>query len=188
MTALSELDKMLSGALYAASDPELVAMRSRARRLCRRFNETDPDDRAGRAALLETLLASAGEDAWIEPPFFCDYGTFISLGRGVLVNVNCVILDCSYVRVGDQTQIAPNVTISAATHPVDAAERVRGPEMAYPVTIGNRVWIGVGAVIGPGVTIGDDTTIGAGGVVIQDVPARVVAAGNPCRVIRSLDI
>lgn len=109
------------------------------------------------------------------------------MGRDVFVHVNCVILDCARVRIGDQTQIAPNVTIAAATHPVDAAERAKGPEMAYPVTIGNRVWTGAGAIIGPGVTIGDDTNIGAGIVVMKDVPARVVAAGNPCRVLRSLE-
>lgn len=186
MRARSELDKMLAGEPYLSSDPELVAMRSRARRLCRRFNDSDPDDQAERFGLLGTLLGSVGEDVWIEAPFFCDYGTYVALGRGVHINVNCVILDCSYVRIGDQTLIAPNVTISPATHPVDAAERAKGPEMAYPVTIGNRVWIGAGAIIGPGVTIGDDTTIGAGSVVVKDVPPLVLAAGNPCRVIRSL--
>lgn len=186
MTASSELDKMLAGELYSASDSELVAMRVRARRLCRRFNDTDPDDRAGRARLLGELLGSGGEDAWIEPPFFCDYGTYIHVGREVQINVNCVILDCGHVRIGDRVQIAPNVIIAAATHPVDAAERAKGPEMGHPVTIGDRAWIGAGAVIGPGVTIGGDTTIGAGSVVVRDVPARVVAAGNPCRVLRSL--
>lgn len=187
MSSLSELDKMLAGALYSSSDSELVSMRNRARRLCRSFNETDPGDRAGRARVLGELLGSVGEGVWIEPPFFCDYGTHISMGRDVYVNVNCVILDCARVRIGDQVQIAPNVVIAAATHPVGAAERAKGPEMAYPVTIGNRVWIGAGAIIGPGVTIGDDTTIGAGSVVLEDVPPRVVAAGNPCRVVRSLD-
>lgn len=179
---------MLAGELYSASDPVLVALRARARRLCRRFTDTDPDDRAGRARILGELLGSVAEDVWIEPPFFCDYGAHIAMGREVQINVNCVILDCSHVRIGDQVQIAPNVTIAAATHPVDAAARAAGPEMAYPVTIGNRVWIGAGAIIGPDVTIGDDTTIGAGSVVVKDVPARVVAAGNPCRVIRSLEL
>ena len=106
--------------------------------------------------------------------------------RNVEINFNCVILDCGYVRIGDQTLIGPNVTISPATHPVDPVERAKGEEMGYPVGIGSRVWIGAGAIIGPGVTIGDGTTIGAGSVVVRDVPARVVAAGNPCRVIRSL--
>ncbi len=185
--AHSEKEKMLAGALYDASDPELVAMRSRARRLTHAFNRSDPDDRVERARLLGELFASVGEGVWIEPPFFCDYGNQISLGRGVYMNFVCVILDCSHVRIGDQTQFGPQVTISAATHPLDAMERASGPELAYPVTIGNRVWIGAGAIIGPGVTIGDDTTIGAGSVVMKDVPPRVVAAGNPCKTIRSLE-
>ncbi len=187
MTAVSELDKMLGGALYDASDPELMTMRTRARRLAQAFNVTEPGDRAGRNRLLAELLGAVGERVWIEPPFFCDYGTHISIGHGVSINFNCVILDCARVRIGDQVQFAPNIVIAAATHPVHAAERAKGPELAYPVTIGNRVWIGAGAIIGPGVTIGDDTTIGAGTVVLKDVPPRVVAAGNPCRVIRSLD-
>ena len=185
--ARSEKEKMLKGALYDASDPELVALRSRARRLTQEFNGTDPDDRAERARLLGELFDSVGEGAWIEPPFFCDYGSHISLGRGVYMNFVCVILDCSHVRIGDQTQIGPQVTISAATHPLDAGERANGPELAYPVNIGNRVWIGAGAIIGPSVTIGDDTTIGAGSVVLKDVPPRVVAAGNPFKTIRSLE-
>lgn len=187
MTARSERQKMLAGELYAASDPELLALRVRARRLAQAYNRTDPDDVQGRADLLAELLGSVGDGVWIEPPFFCDYGENIAVGRSVYVNVNCVVLDCNHVRIGDQTQLGPNVIISAATHPVDARERVKGPEMAYPVTIGNRVWIGAGAIIGPGVRIGDDTTIGAGSVVTKDVPAAVVAAGNPCRVLRSLD-
>jgi len=187
MSARSEREKMLNGELYDASDSELAAMRSRARRLTQAFGRTDPDDRIERARLLSELLGSMGECAWIEPPFFCDYGSHISLEHGVYMNFNCVILDCNHVRIGHQTQFGPNVTISAATHPLDAAERTKGPEMAYPVVIGNRVWIGAGAIIGPGVTIGDDTTIGAGSVVLKDVPPNVVAAGNPCQVIRSLE-
>lgn len=186
MIARSEKKKMLDGDLYDASDPELVALRCRARRLARTFNGTDPENRLELTRLLGELLGSVGERVWIEPPFFCDYGNHISLGRGVFMNVNCVILDCNHVRIGDQTQIGPNVTITAATHPLDAKERAKGPELAHPVVIGNMVWIGAGAIIGPGVTIGDETTIGAGSVVTKDVPARVVAAGNPCRIIRSL--
>ena len=187
VTASSEKEKMLSGALYDASDPELTRLRVKARRLLHAFNHTDPDDGDERARLLGELLGSAGDGAWIEPPFFCDYGSQIFLGRGVFMNFNCVILDCNTVRIGDRTQLGPNVTIAAAKHPIDAAERVKGPELAEPVTLGRRVWIGAAAVIGPGVTIGDDSTVGAGSVVTKDVPPRVVAAGNPCRVIRSLE-
>ena len=182
----TEREKMLSGALYDAADAELRAMRLAARRLTHAFNHAEPDAREQRKGILGELLAAVGDGTWVEPPFHCDYGRHIELGAGIYVNFNCVILDCNRVRIGDQAQIAPNVVISAATHPVDAAERCRGPELAFPVTIGRRVWIGAGAIIGPGVTIGDDTTIGAGSVVVRDVPAGVVAAGNPCRVIRSL--
>ena len=186
MAQQSERDKMLSGALYDASDPELIGLRTQARRRTRAFNDTDPGDRAGHLRHLVQLFAAVGEGSWIEPPFHCDYGCHIWLGQAVYMNFNCVVLDCNHVRIGDQTQFGPNVTVSAATHPLDAAERVRGPELAFPVTIGRRVWIGAGAIIGPGVTIGDDTTIGAGSVVMKDVPAGVVAAGNPCRTLRSL--
>ena len=178
---------MLDGVLYDASDPELVGMRMQARRLTRAFNNTDPEDRKERRRLLGDLLGAFGRRAWIEPPFFCDYGCYIWVGEGVFMNFNTVILDCNHVRIGDLTQFGPNVTIAAATHPLDAAERVKGPELGYPVTIGRRVWIGAGAIIGPGVTVGDDTTIGAGSVVTKDVPPGVVAAGNPCRVIRAID-
>ncbi|CCQ75114.1 sugar O-acetyltransferase [Magnetospira sp. QH-2] len=183
---ISELSKMLGGDLYDASDPELVALRLRARRLTRAYNLSEPDAIDERRLLLNELLGVMGEGTWIEPPFHCDYGSQISLGRGVYMNFNCIILDCNHVRIGDQTQLGPNVTLSAATHPLDAEQRVAGPELAYPITIGNRAWIGAGAIIGPGVTIGEDTTIGAGSVVMKDVPPGVVAAGNPCRVIRGL--
>ena len=183
---LSEKEKMLAGLLYEPFDPELKEMRRRARRWAQAFNGSDADDGAGRHRLLVELLEAVGRRVWVEAPFFVDYGCFITLGNNVYINTNCVILDCNRVRIGNQTQLGPNVTLSPATHPVDAAERVAGPEMAYPIAIGDRVWIGAGAIIGPGVTIGDDTTIGAGSVVMKDVPARVVAAGNPCRVIRAL--
>jgi len=185
-TDMSEKEKMLAGALYDPFDPELKEMRRRARRWAQAFNRSDADDAAGRRRLLDDLLESVGRRVWIEPPVYVDYGCFITLGDNVYINTNCVILDCNRVRIGNQTQLGPNVTLSPATHPVNAAERVAGPEMAYPITIGNRVWIGAGAIIGPGVTIGDDTTIGAGSVVMKDVPPRVVAAGNPAHVIRTL--
>jgi maltose O-acetyltransferase len=178
----TDREKMLRGELYDASDAELVAMRKRARTLWERLDAGGAD----RDALLRELLGTLGDGAVIEPPFFCDYGTNIHLRAGVFVNMNCVFLDPAPITIGAQTMIGPSVQIYTATHPVDAAERVRGPELAYAVTIGARVWIGGAAVICPGVTIGDDTTIGAGSVVTRDVPSRVVAAGNPCRVIREL--
>ena len=132
------------------------------------------------------MLGEKGEGVYIEPPFYCDYGSNIFLGNKVYMNFNCVILDCNIVRIGDGTMLGPAVQIYAATHPLDAAQRAAGPELAYPVTIGRDVWIGGGAIIGPGVTIGDNTTIGAGSVVVKDIPANVFAAGNPCKAIRQL--
>jgi maltose O-acetyltransferase len=186
MTGDSQRARMLAGQLYDVSDPELVAMRLRARRLTRVYNHSGPDDVAGRRAWLAELLGALGDGVIIEPPFHCDYGVHIRIGEGVYVNFGCVVLDCNTVEIGAGTQIAPHVVISAATHPIDPDERRKGPEMAYPVTIGRNIWIGAGAVIGAGVTIGDDTTIGAGSIVLDDVPPRVLAAGTPCRVVRPL--
>lgn len=175
---------MVAGELYDAGDPELVAERERARRLTGLYNATAPDDAAGRRDLLDELLAAAGTAAWIEPPFFCDYGWNITLGERAFLNFNCVVLDCAPVTIGDRSLLGPAVQLSAATHPVDPRARETGLELAAPIAIGRNVWIGSGAIVGPGVTIGDDSVIGAGSVVVRDVPPGVVAVGNPCRVIR----
>lgn len=182
----TEKEKMLAGELYDASDPELAQARLRARRLLKAFNDSSPDELERRRAVLGQLLGTMGEGVNIEPPFYCDYGSYIQMDEGVFLNFDCVILDCNVVRIGANTQIGPAVQIYAATHPLLAAERVKGPELGYPITIGENVWIGGAAIIGPGVTIGDNTTIGAGSVVVRDIPAAVFAAGNPCRVIREL--
>jgi maltose O-acetyltransferase len=186
MTDDSQRARMLAGQLYDVSDPELMAMRLRARRLTHAYNHSGPDDVAERKTWLVELFGGLGDGVVIEPPFHCDYGVHIRIGAGVYINFGCVVLDCNTVEIGAGTQIAPQVVISAATHPVDPDERRKGPEMAFPVTIGRNVWIGAGAVIGAGVTIGDDTTIGAGSIVLADVPPRVLAAGARCRVIRPL--
>ena len=185
-TVNSQRERMLAGQLYDPLDPELVAMQLRARRLTHAFNQSAPGEGAKRKAWLSELFCVLGKRAIVQPPFHCDYGFYIRLGAGAFLNFGCVILDCNIVDIGAGTQIAPRVVISAATHPVDPDERRKGPEMAYPVTIGRNVWIGAGAIIGPGVTIGDDTTIGAGSIVLDDIPPRVLAVGTPCRVVRSL--
>jgi maltose O-acetyltransferase len=177
---------MIRGDLYLASDPELVTARVRARRLWQSYNALDPADSGARRRALASLLGSAGAGTTIEPPFFCDYGSQITLGHDVFVNYNCVFLDCSEITIGAQTQIGPAVQLYTATHPLDAATRVAGPELARPIRIGARVWIGGGAIVLPGVTIGDDTIIGAGSVVTKSVPPRMIAAGNPCRILRPL--
>jgi len=182
----TEREKMMAGEPYLASDPELVAARSRARSLIRAYNQTGPSELALRRSLADQLFGTAGPELYVEPPFFCDYGFNIHVGARVYMNFQCTILDCNRVEIGDDVMIGPGVHIYTATHPVDPDERVEGPEQALPVRIGSRVWIGGRAVILPGVTIGEGTTIGAGSVVTQDIPPRVLAVGNPCRVLRAL--
>lgn len=180
----SERERMVAGEPYDAGAPELREARGRARALTARYNATRQEEASERRTILEELLGYAGEGVSIEPPFFCDYGWNISAEDGVFLNFNCVILDVAPVRIGALTQVGPGVQISAATHPTDPRERERGVEYGRAVEIGRNVWIGAGAVIGPGVTVGDDTVVGAGSVVVRDLPAGVVAVGNPCRPIR----
>ncbi|GMU23025.1 MAG: maltose O-acetyltransferase [Phycisphaerae bacterium] len=180
----TELEKMLAGELYLAADPQLAQMRRAARRLTRLYNATTEEDSSRRREILNSLFGRVGTRVEIEPPFHCDYGRFIFAGEGLYLNFGCVILDCNEVHIGDNVLCGPYVQIYAATHPMDPAMRAAGPELTRPVRIGSRVWIGGGAIICPGVTIGDDTVIGAGSVVTRDIPAGVVAVGNPCRVVR----
>ncbi|NJO80052.1 MAG: sugar O-acetyltransferase [Cyanobacteria bacterium RM1_2_2] len=182
----TEKVRMLAGELYLASDSELAAEAMRARELLQQFNQTAAADREGRRAILRQLLGQVGEQPSIVPPFHCDYGIHISIGDRFYMNYGGVILDCNQVEIGDDVLCAPYVQIYAATHPTDPAVRLTGRELALPVKIGNNVWLGGGVIVCPGVTIGDNTTIGAGSVVTKDIPANVVAAGNPCRVIRSV--
>ena len=186
MTTLTEREKMLAALPYRAADPELVALRQTARRLCRAFNDTEGPDRSPRAAILAELFGSIGPGAEVEPPLRVDYGCHVHAGKDIYINFGCVILDICEVRIGDEVMFAPNVQIYAATHPIDAADRMSGLEMGAPVTIGNRVWVGGGSILLPGVSVGADTVIGAGSVVTRDLPAGVVAAGNPCRVLRAV--
>lgn len=181
----SEREKMLAGELYDPLDPELAAARARARDLCWGLNATREADSAERRRLLVELLGAGGDDVWLQPPFFCDYGSNIHLGKKCFFNFNCVVLDICRVTVGDYTLFGPAVQIYSATHPLNAALR-RKQESGKPITIGSDVWVGGGALIMPGVTIGDRAVIGAGSVVTRDVPAGVFAAGNPCRVIREI--
>jgi maltose O-acetyltransferase len=175
---------MLAGELYRADDPELVAERRRCEALLRSFNDA-PDADARRAALAE-LLASLGPGAEVRPPFACDYGYNIAIGAGAFLNFGAVILDVGRVTIGDAVQIGPGVQLLAADHPREPALRRSGAESGAPVTIGDNAWIGAGAIVCPGVSVGADSIVGAGSVVTRDVPAAVVAAGVPCRVIREL--
>ena len=180
----TEKQRMLSGELYFAYDPELVAERLRARRLLHSYNATGPEATAERRALLLQLFGALGERFEIEPPFFCDYGANILLGERVLFNCNCVVLDVAPVTIGDHTLFGPAVQVYTVTHPLDAGLR-RTREFAKPIDIGRDVWVGGGgAILCPGVRIGARSVIGAGSVVTRDIPADMFAAGNPCRVIR----
>src|SRR6476660_6746290 len=181
----SERDKLLGGELYDAFDPELTAARVRARDLCQDLNATREADEDQRRRILVELFGAGGGEVWMQPPFFCDYGSNILLGKRVFFNFNCVVLDVCAVRIGDFKLCGPSVQIYTAMHPVEAELR-RTQEFAKPVTIGSDVWIGGAAVICPGVTIGSRSIIGAGSVVTRDIPDDVFSAGNPCRVIRKL--
>jgi maltose O-acetyltransferase len=146
-----------------------------------RYNASIAATQRDHAALLREMLAEVGEGAYIRPPFHCDYGYNISLGRGVFLNFNCVILDVVKVTIGDRTQIGPGVQILTADHPRDPAQRRAGLEFGRPVTIGADVWIGGGAIVLPGVGIGDGAIVGAGAVVTRDVAAGATVVGNPAR-------
>jgi maltose O-acetyltransferase len=178
----TEMDKMLAGALYDPGDADIQRALAEAQRWLERYNLTPGLSLPERHALLVERFAAAGTGAVIRPPFHCDYGFNISLGAGVFLNFNCVILDMVAVTIGNRTQIGPGVQILAADHPRDAATRAAGLEFGRPIRIGCDVWIGGGAIILPGVTIGDGAVIGAGSVVTRDVPAGATAFGNPARV------
>ncbi len=176
---------MLSGGLYDAGDPELTAARSRARALTEAFN-TPGKPEAERRTLLRELLGGVGTVFCIEPPFRCDYGGNIFLGERFYANYDCIFLDVARIDIGDDAFLAPRVCIYTAGHPLDADVRNQGLEYGKPVRIGNSVWIGGNSILCPGVTVGDGTVIGAGSVVTKDIPGHVLAAGNPCRVLRPL--
>lgn len=181
----TEYAKMLAGELYDASDKELLDMRIRARAWMQEYNQT-AFNKELRTKLLKELLGKTGKNIDIQTPLFVDYGCHLEVGENFFANFNCVFLDCNYIRCGDNVFLGPNVQLYAAHHPVIAAERIKGPELASPIIIGHNVWIGGGSIICAGVAIGDNTTIGAGSVVVKNIPSNVVAVGNPCRVIKQL--
>ena len=181
----SEKEKMLAGELYDPLDPELSQERLRCRTLLKAFNDTGEDQSKERTQLLNQLFG-AETGVWIQPPFFCDYGTNIRLGNKVFFNFNCVVLDVMHVTIGNNVLFGPSVQIYAATHPMEAEIRANWLEFAKPVSIGSDVWVGGAAIICPGVRIGSRSVIGAGSVVTRDIPDDVFAAGNPCKVVRRL--
>jgi maltose O-acetyltransferase len=183
--AKTNKQKMMAGKLYLAADAELLAERERARHLTRLYNQTTETQLHERWKILADLFGRIGPKVEVEPPFYCDYGYNIHAGNNLYMNFGCVILDCNRVDIGDNVLMGPYTQIYAAYHPTDPSVRLTGEELTAPIRIGSNIWIGGGAIICPGVTIGDNTTIGAGSVVTSDIPANVVAAGNPCRVVRA---
>jgi len=182
----TEREKMLAGEWYNAADPDLSARRRKARLLTHELNHSRDDEAEKRRDILKMLFNIESGAPWIEPPFYCDYGENIRLGKGVFFNFNCVVLDVAEVIIGDRVLFASNVQILTATHPIHPTDRATLLEGGKPIRIGSDVWVGGGAIICPGVTIGDGTVIGAGSVVTRPIPAQVVAAGNPCRVLRPI--
>jgi maltose O-acetyltransferase len=178
---ISERQKMISGQPYNPGDPELQADQTAAKHWMARYNASLASSPADRRDLLRQRLGEVGEGAVIRPPFHCDYGYNIRLGRNVFLNFNCVILDVCEVEIGDLTQIGPGVQILTADHPRDPDDRARGVEFGKPIKIGRNVWIGGGAILLPGVNIGDDAVVGAGSVVTRDVAPGATVMGNPAR-------
>ena len=177
---------MLAGELYLADDPELVADLARAQALTERYNRTGHDEQGERDRLLRELLGAVGDRVVVRPPFRCDYGAHIAIGAGAFVNFDCVMLDVAPIAIGRACQLAPRVQLLTAGHPIDPEPRRIGWEFGLPITIGDNVWLGGGAIVCPGVTIGADTVVGAGAVVTQDLPAGVVALGVPARPVREI--
>lgn len=184
---MTEKGKMLAGEMYNPLDPDLVADRHQARLLFQEINSMSEADKKQRFKMLYKLVPNAGKNLWIEPPFYCDYGYNIITGDNVFMNFNCCILDVCKVTIGNYCMFGPNVQIYTATHPLEAKARNSGREFSKPIAIGNNVWVGGNATICPGVTIGNNVVIGAGAVVTKSFPNNVFIAGNPAKIIKTIE-
>lgn len=184
---MTEKEKAAQGLLYNANyDEVILADRDRAKEMLYDYNITRPSQKDEREAILRKLIKKVGKQCIMEPPFYCDYGYNIEIGDNFFANMNLVILDGAKVTFGDNVFIAPNCGFYTAGHPLDAEQRNKGLEYAYPIHVGNNVWFGAHVAVMPGVTIGDNTVIGAGSIVTKDIPSNVIAVGNPCRVVRTI--
>lgn len=184
---MTEKEKMLAQKMYDANyDQALQEERTKAKELCYDFNSLRPSDETGKREVLKKLLGKTGESFIITAPFWCDYGYNIELGENFYANHNLVILDGAKVTFGDNVFVAPDCGFHTAGHPIDFERRNQGLEYAYPITVGDNVWIGAGVQVMPGVTIGSNVVIGGGSVVVKDIPSNSVAVGNPCRVLRPI--
>ncbi|MDD3154648.1 MAG: sugar O-acetyltransferase [Victivallaceae bacterium] len=179
-------ERMMSGKVYFCDDPEMAAAQLKCLDKLYDFNATRPSELDRRSALLHEMLAEVGENCYVEPPLHANWGCHTHFGSNVYANFNLTLVDDADIFVGDSVMFGPNVTVATAGHPIDPELRRRVGQYNLPVRIGNNVWIGAGAVILPGIQIGDDSVIGAGSIVTRDIPSGVVAAGNPCRVMREI--
>jgi len=184
----TQRERMLAGDLYLASEPRLAAENARAIRLSERYNRLSVDDADERRRVLEELLGFVGAEVVIRAPFQCDYGYQLHIGARTFVNFGLIALDVATITIGEDVQIGPNVQLLTATHPLDPETRRAKWESGEPIAIGNNVWLGGGVIVCPGVTIGENTVVGAGAVVVKDLPANVIAVGNPARVIREVPV
>lgn len=187
MTRKTEKEKMLAGELYLGMDAALLTERQRAQCLLAQYN-VSLDEQETRTRLLRELVGAVGENVIVQPIFACDYGYNIQFGRNIFINYHCVFLDCARIEIGDNVQIGPCAQLYTAQHPIDPAIRRSGLESARPIRIDHDVWIGGGAIILPGVTIGAFSVVGAGSVVVHDVPPGTVVAGNPARLLRTIEV
>ena len=179
-------ERMLAGDLYIADDPESGRLAQRAVRLADAYHRAAVEDEAAARPLLEEMIGELGQDAFVKPPLFVDYGEHISIGARTFVNYNLTALDVARITIGEDCLLGPNVQLLTPTHPIDPRPRRDKLEAARPITIGDNVWLGGGVIVCPGVTIGDNSVVGAGSVVTRDIPANVVAVGNPARVLREI--
>lgn len=184
---MTEKDKALKGQEFMRGDMDLKKQRERAEMLCFEFNSTPPSDPEKKQQILRKLIKQAKAGCYIKSPFICEYGEYISLGENFFANYNCKLMDGGQITFGDDVLIGPDCTFVTAAHPTDPERRKAGYQIFKPITVGNNVWFGAGVTVCPGVTIGDHCVIGAGSVVVKDIPANSVAAGNPCKVIREAE-
>lgn len=184
---MKEKERMLSGKLYIAKDEELLKEDLEARILTRKFNDSKPEEFNLRSKILAQLLEKTGDNYYIEPPFRCEYGRNITVGNNFYANFDCLFLDVNKIIIGNNVMLGPRVCLYTAGHPIDAEIRNSQLEYGKPIIIGNDVWIGGSVIINPGITIGNNVVIGSGSVVTKDIPSGVIAAGNPCRILRKIN-